>query len=299
MEETIKKKLGVVIGRFQLHQLHDGHLALINYVKSRNERTIVYIGTSPVKLSQKNPLPFMCREDALQYAFKGLEVYPIMDHKSDDAWSAVLDEHLTNNFSEYDICLYGSRDSFIDNYKGKYRCEFIPHDPSHVPATTLRKGISKELIDDENFRKGIIWATLNRFPISYQCVDIACIKKVGDQKFILLGQKEGESKWRLPGGFVDTTDTSLEYAATREFYEECGHGCSVDNFKYLGSFRIDDWRYRGEADQIMTALFKCDYIHGIAQASDDLKEVKWFDLSGEVPLEPEHMILFNQLKQSV
>lgn len=291
MEET-KKRLGVVIGRFQIDLLHDAHRALIQYVKERNDKVIVYVGVSPLRISQNNPLSFFARVDSIQHYFPGMETYPIQDYKSDKIWSDVLDAHLVKNFSDYDICLYGSRDSFIDSYHGGFRCERVKEDPSHVAAQLLRKGIGMHIIDSPDFRKGIIHASLNRFPVSYQTVDIACLNK----REILLGRKPSELKWRLPGGFVDPVDASLEDAAYRELHEECG---SFEHSKlwYLGSQRVDDWRYRKEVDKIMTGLFLTDYIFGKPVAGDDLAEVKWFSLDDikSEDIEPEHISLIEKV----
>ncbi len=47
---------------------------------------------------------------------------------------------------------------------------------------------------------------------------------------------------------------------------------------YEKSFRVDDWRYRSEADKIITSLFSTDFISGDPTGSDDIAEVKWFKL---------------------
>jgi bifunctional NMN adenylyltransferase/nudix hydrolase len=57
--------------------------------------------------------------------------------------------------------------------------------------------------------------------------------------------------------------------------EECGN-IEVSGMQYLGSARIDDWRYRKEEDKIMTLLFATDLVYGEAVAHDDLQKVEWF-----------------------
>jgi len=109
------------------------------------------------------------------------------------------------------------------------------------------------------------------YPVSFQTVDIACIKGTK----ILLGTKtKDKGKWRLPGGFVDVTDESLEAAARREFKEECG--ASLVKLKYFKSFRVDDPRYRESEHKILTALFKAKTNEPV-KAGDDLSEVSWFN----------------------
>ena len=58
--------------------------------------------------------------------------------------------------------------------------------------------------------------------------------------------------------------------------EEAGAEISITG--YIGSFRVDDWRYRSERDKIMTTLFKAKYLFGHLEPSDDVEELRWFDL---------------------
>ena len=57
--------------------------------------------------------------------------------------------------------------------------------------------------------------------------------------------------------------------------EESG-GAEIEIISYVGSFRVDDWRYRSERDKIMTTLFKAKYIFGHLSPSDDISELKFF-----------------------
>ena len=61
--------------------------------------------------------------------------------------------------------------------------------------------------------------------------------------------------------------------ARREVREEA-HVDITDPI-YVASFRVDDWRYRGETDQIKTLLFGCKHVSGVPRADDDVEEVRW------------------------
>jgi len=289
-----KIKIGVIIGRFQLPTLHIGYKKLIDEVFSLSDKVLILVGQSPVKFSENYPLPFNIIENNIKSEYLSItEVLPIYDRpveKDYDPWSSELDYFLSTKYdpNQYDVTLYGSKDSFIEKYSGKYKSIILDVD--------IRNEISKTPIS-EDFSKGIIYCIKNQYPISYQCVDTAIIKEGTE---ILLGRKKFQTKWRFPGGFVDPTDDSLESASKRECLEECGD-IELDDFQYISSQRIDDWRYRSETNKIMTSFYKCKYIYGRPIPNDDLEEVKWFKISDvdKNNLVNEHNKLWDKLVKSI
>lgn len=274
----MRTKLGIVVGRFQLPSLHEGHKFVINHVKKSNDKIAIFIGQASIGLSYNNPLPIDAIKDTLlssNHFLSPENIHVIQDCKSDEVWSANIDKKINALYPEelFDVCLYGSRDSFIKYYHGNYRCEEIEPVESHIAAKTIRNGLGKHIKDDYRFREGIVYTSQNLFPTSFQCVDIAIIK--GDM--LLMGKKPNEDKWRFPGGFVDPSDRSLEGAAFRELKEECGH-LKCGELQYLSSFRVDDWRYRNEKSKIMTTLFFAEHQSGEPEAGDDLSEVAWLKI---------------------
>ncbi len=115
------------------------------------------------------------------------------------------------------------------------------------------------------------------YPCGLSCTDIAVIK---NNRYILLGRKKGETRWRFPGGFYDNEkpDLTLENAALRELEEETGLNF-VTPPEYVCSLQVDDARYANDKDKIVTCLFLCNYINGEPEAKDDLEEVSWWKLS--------------------
>jgi bifunctional NMN adenylyltransferase/nudix hydrolase len=111
-----------------------------------------------------------------------------------------------------------------------------------------------------------------RYPTVFATVDVV-IRKDGQ---LLLGRKPHQQKFRFVGGFADPAlDHSYEDAARREAKEETA--LEVPAVKYLGSTRIDDPRYRGTPDCIITHLFLAETFSGTPLASDDIAELRWFD----------------------
>jgi len=268
------KTVGVIIARFQSPYLHDGHKTLIDTVTKNHNKTVIVLGVSPVKGSRKNPLDFHTREKMIKQAYPELVVLPLPDHPLDTRWSQNLDTMLNSTFPGTGFKLYGSRDSFIPYYSGKLETVELPETGSHS-STFIREQISDIVLNSEEFRTGVIYGHANTYVKVYPTVDIAIFRN--NKTEMLLGKKEIDNKWRLLGGFSDPTDDSYEEAAKREVEEECGPIVTTD-MHYEKSFRVNDWRYRREADKIITSMFSTDYVSGDAQGSDDIGEVKWFTL---------------------
>lgn len=283
---------GVIIARFQTPKLHSQHIELIETVKQRCHNLVIVLGLSPVLCTTRNPLDFQTRRMMIQEIFPEATIAYIKDINDDNLWSAELDRIISNIVPmSGKIALFGSRDSFISHYTGKHKCIEL-ESKILISGTVLREEYSKKALKSEDFRAGVVYAATNRYPISYQTVDIVCIKKGFKEDEVLLCRKPNETRLRFPGGFVDPSDTSLEHAALRELKEETNlSGLNGQyNFKYVGSLRIDDWRYRNEVDKIMTAVFMFEYDHGTAIPGDDIAELRWVgkDSITESMLVPEH-----------
>jgi len=281
----------VIVGRFQVDELHSGHVELIQSVCDEHEKVIIFLGLSPVVNTKNNPLDFEARKQMLLDRFPDVNVLYIKDVDSDELWSKTLDKQIGDLVSpNHTVVLYGSRGSFIEPYTGKYpTIELEPE--SYISGTDIRNRLSKSVKASPDFRAGVIWAAANRFPTVFTTVDVAIFND--DYTKILLGRKETEEKFRLIGGFSDVRDESFEHSAAREMQEETGLSTSggVSDFEYLGSFNIDDWRYRGEVDGIRTILYAVRPMTGGARPGDDIYELRWFGLNQIEPwrqIVPQH-----------
>lgn len=266
--------IGVIIARFQSPYLHLGHRSIIDSVIANHNKTVIILGVSPVKGSRKDPLDFQTREKMIRASYSNVIILPLPNHPLDSKWSQNLDVLLNDSFPGSKFRLYGSRDSFIPYYSGRFEVVELPETGSHN-STLIREQISDKVLDSEEFRTGVIYAYSNMYDKVYPTVDMAVFRN--SKKEILLGRKDIDNKWRLLGGFTDPTDHSFEEAALRELREEAGP-IEISSVQYEHSVRVDDWRYRSEADKIITTLFSADFISGEPKGSDDIAEVKWFKL---------------------
>lgn len=285
-KEEVIPDVGVMIGRFQVPSLHKGHREVLDFIAARHDKVLVIFGnTGHEQSTQSNPLDHIARTQMLREEYPDFEYAFIQDQPNDDSWSHFLDRivksHLT---ASQGAMLYGSRDSFIPHYTGRYKTMELETD-NPISGTEIRKEVKRSRPkNSREWREGVVYGTFSRFPVNYVAVDIAIFND--DWTEILLGQKDNETLWRLPGGFSEPTSPSLEQDAAREAREETH--LEISDPHYIGSFRVDDWRYRSEVDKLMTTLFYCKRIFGTAQGADDLPLVKWFKVA-DLDIEKEVM----------
>lgn len=278
LSEVVKQyDTGVIIGRFQVSESHEEHKALINTVIERCDNVVIFLGLSAIPHTKNNPLDFQSRRAMLKTEFPDIEVVYIKDCKYNEDWSRFLDQRISDMVPRsHRIALFGSRDSFVNLYDGRF--DTIELEAERIlSGTEQREMISRKVINSREFRAGQIYSSHGRFPTSYQTVDMIVYNE--EKQKVLLGKKNTDKKYRFFGGFVDPKDDSLEDAAIRELREESGGSINHSPPKYLGSFRVDDWRYRSEVDKICTAVFQVPYLWGPASPGDDIAEVRWFNVS--------------------
>lgn len=270
----IKADVGVIIGRFQVHELHAGHKELLNWVGREHRNVIIVLGVPAVPGLLENPLDFQCRYDMIKAEYPTYMIVPLKDTKHNDTWSNNLDCCINNILiPNQSVTLYGSRNSFISSYTGKFSTQELTGDNHLWSGTDIRNELGRGIIRSKEFRAGIIWASQHRYRQTLPTVDI-CIYN-SDKTKILLGRKPAESLFRFVGGFAEPESVCYEDDAKREVKEETG--LDVHTIKYIGSMLVNDWRYK-YSDKIKTLFFTAITDSVEYKAGDDIIECKWFNV---------------------
>lgn len=295
--KTKKEQVGGVIGRFQTPYLHEGHIELLNIVCDDHEKVIIFLGLSPLRGSKKNPLDYQAREQMIREKFPHVIIQYIKDVMDDEVWSKNLDSQISDLIGpSQKIRLYGSRDSFIKGYKGKFPVtELVP--TRIISATEIREKAYVKAKNSEDFRIGVIHQSGNKYPTVYTTVDIAIFND--DETKILMAKKPNEKKYRFVGGFSSPESPSFEADARREVAEETH--LEITDPIYIGSYLIPDWRYEHEEDKIKTLFFKSKRAFGKEEPDDDICELRWFEF-GKIQnsdIVYNHRILLEALKNNM
>ena len=284
--------VGVLIGRFQVAELHEAHKDLIRTVADEHQKVIIFLGLSPARVTRNNPLDFESRKQMILDEFPNVNVLYIKDVGNDEIWSKNLDAQIEPLVGpDSSVTLYGGRESFVEHYKGKYKTTDFEQEV-FISGKEIRNQIGKVVKGTSDFRHGVIWAAYNQYPHVMPTVDVAIWNQ--DKTKLLLARKENEEKYRFIGGFSQGKG-SYEEEAKREVMEEAH--IEITDLKYIGSKVVDDWRYRREVDKIVTILFEAKYTSGAPVPDDDICALKWFDIDKitSEDIVPEHRDLLEML----
>jgi bifunctional NMN adenylyltransferase/nudix hydrolase len=287
--------VGVVIGRFQVPNLHGGHRSLLDLVATRHKRVLIILGSPAWKGGKNDPLDYHTRAMMFKREYPQFLVAPVTDQQSDETWSKLVDQIIHDVFPLSNVTLYGAKDSFISHYRGRYETKEIIQS-LESSGTNLRKQVTGMPQDKEDFRAGVIYGILNNPSLSSPCVDGAILRKNNEIQIVLV-QKPDEKLWRFPGGKIESTDESYEAAVNREIREETG--LEIGQPVYVtSSCSLPDWRAVGSGVAVHTSLFALRYVYGAPKGKDDAAEARWFDLFEieEAQMEDCHKKLLTTLK---
>jgi bifunctional NMN adenylyltransferase/nudix hydrolase len=300
--------VGVIVGRFQVDTLHEGHLALLNTVSERhNGRVIVFIGclASGVAPTKHDPLDFVTRAKMILEAFPAFTIAPINDKKTDELWSKELDKKISDHVSFAKVTLYGSRDSFAPHYKGRHQVKTLDLTvPSVINGSDRRTFLTNDVRASADFRAGVIYGMLNSFTRVIPTVDVAIAYQgpataTGPSGILLLmAKKPDEELFRFVGGHQELKGSIEDDAAAESSQEVHSY---PRNLTYVGSALIDDWRYRDTPEGIKTVVF-LGWVENMShKADDDIEKSEWieFEKLWENHIEPEHRGIFGHVTKYI
>ena len=98
------KKIGVIVGRFQVPDLHAGHRSLIEFVREYSDEVLVVLGSTHA-LSGRHPFTKKEREQVIRRHYPGLKITEVRDEPSDKQWSENLDALIRQTYPKDRITL--------------------------------------------------------------------------------------------------------------------------------------------------------------------------------------------------
>lgn len=149
-------KLGVIVGRFQVPELHEGHKYLIKQVQEENDEMLIIIGHS-WKKDERNLLDPMLVMQSIMSVGSCLLGF-VEDVQNNAFWVKTLDEKI-DSFILHDnvqVTVYGSRDSFVniyEKYGGKYESKITEELPE-FSGTKEREELLKTYRNSYDYRLG-------------------------------------------------------------------------------------------------------------------------------------------------
>lgn len=305
---------GVVVARFQVDKLHQGQIDLLKTVIEKHKTVIIFLGISPLLGNKQDPLDYVSRALMLRNTFTeayleshscNLLIDKISDQRDDNVWSKDLDCRIREISPRGKVTLYGSRDSFLAHYFGSHKDNVVELEPTvFTSGTEVRRDICAEVKADPMFRRGVIHGTSQRYDSGQPTIDVAILKLEPEKKItsFLMVRKANEELLRFCGGFFDSRhDKSYEQTARRETQEETS--VEIADLEYIGSLVIDDWRYRGSNDKIITTFFLSAYVFGAVRPKDEeIGECQWISVkelwdNRKFLLTPEHLPLLEMLRE--
>lgn len=154
---------GIIVGRFQVPLLHEGHCHLFDEVIKRSDKVVVMLGCidpmNTAKVDYSNPLVYAIRKGMILERYPNVATLPLYDQEDDPRWVKELDSML-HNLGDH-VTLFGSRDSFGDCYmkhKGYYPFVQIP-EKQGFSGTEVRKNI--KFVNNAEFRTAMIYTIQN------------------------------------------------------------------------------------------------------------------------------------------
>lgn len=269
--------VGVVVARFQVPSLHPGQRFLIDHVRGLHAQVLIVLGVSGGVRTARYPLTFAERELLVRQEYPGewLAVEKLRDHPLSNAlWSQDLDACIARAYPGRPAVLYGSRRSFIPFYTGRH--PVVEVSPVFADSGTAHRDAIPPPATPEG-RAALIYAQRERPPFMYATSDLAIVDSAA-RRILLIGKNVYGGFLSFAGGHAMKSDVDAAEVARREGGEEFLN-VRFGPLSYVGTRSIDDPRYRGTSDGVMTTFFRAEYLGGEPAPGDDADSVHWVAVS--------------------
>lgn len=231
-------KLGILIGRFQVPEPHEGHRFLVRQIQRECDEVLILFGSANRPRSVKNPYTYLERMRAMKQHFPRVSVAPLNDYKYSDAqWMADVAATITHMCVqiglELDVpvdtiepVLYGHHKDGNDylHWFPQYQYVNINSDID-ISGTEIRntcKALLPQSVqqDMQYFAQEAI--RFKDYPyaesLNFNCAD-PVLECNGHILVVQRGGLPGVGNWALPGGFKNHNET-FQDCAIRELLEE-------------------------------------------------------------------------------
>lgn len=230
-------KLGVLIGRFQVPEMHEGHRFIVKRMQEQCDEVLILFGSANRARSVKNPFTYKERTTAAHNLFPGVWTAPLNDYLYNDSqWMADVAatialmqaeiKHVCRYDQELKIVLYGHHKDGNDYLKWFPQYEYVNiNSDIDVSGTEVRNSFMHMLpenvqADAAYFIKERITFKDYPYPDSLNiCCADAVVECLGHILLIKRKFTPGAGSWALPGGHKNTNETFLQ-CALRELKEE-------------------------------------------------------------------------------
>lgn len=266
--------VGVIVGRFQVANLTEGHKEIFEHVLSkRHNQNLVVLGVAPFSATRNNPLDFDSRRRMIEDTYPGkFTVLYIKDCCSDAEWSAALDRLVGDIAGRRPVTLYGSRDSFTKHYSGRYSCEAYQQ-RLYCSGSQEREEFGKVVSSSPEWRAGCVYATQNREPVVHAAVTAVVLD---DTNRVYLARRRGEKGLSLFHGLVSTQDECYVDAAKRVVSEAMG--LEVSHLATFCASWLNDWRFNAEEDQVLSTALILRKVFGAVRVPPDCLSIELVSL---------------------
>lgn len=146
-------KLGYIVGRFNI--LHNGHIEIIRKMITQSDVHIIFIGSSNVERTFKNPFSFKERKRVIKNYFPNSMVVNMPDMGDDLEWSKLLNKKINKVLKKLNIknCEEINMFTSIKDNDFDLRNSWVNNLGHNVKGVKIESNLSATLVRDALYRK--------------------------------------------------------------------------------------------------------------------------------------------------